>query len=35
MDMKKCAEIPLNMHVLDSRKYNTGFYTNIFLIEKP
>ena len=33
MDMKKCSVIPLNMHVLDLRKYNAGFYTNIFLLK--
>ena len=30
MDKKKCAAIPLNMHIKDLRKYNTVFYTNIF-----
>ena len=30
MDIKKCAAIPLNMHVLDLRKHKTGSYTNIF-----
>ena len=31
MDMKKCAAIPLNMHVYDLRKYNTGSFKNILL----
>ena len=28
---KKCVAIPFNMHVKHLRKYNTVFYSNIFI----
>ena len=33
MDLKECAVIPLNMHILYLRKYNTMVGTNTFLLK--